>query len=91
MAGHGNLETYGFCLEQLALTGDNILHPRRTIDGNDLTEMGFEPGPLFQNILTSLENEQLEGRALTYAEAEVFVIKKFGNLRTRKSKRPNDN
>ncbi|MBT3349955.1 MAG: CCA tRNA nucleotidyltransferase [Nitrospinaceae bacterium] len=91
LAGHGNLETYGFCLEQLALTGDNILHPRRTIDGNDLTEMGFEPGPLFQNILTSLENEQLEGRALTYAEAEVFVIKKFGNLRTRKSKRPNDN
>ena len=90
LAGQGDLETYEFCLEQLALTGDDGLHPKRSIDGNALTEMGFEPGPVFQEILTFLENEQLEGRALTRSEAEVFIIEQFGNLRTRETKRPKD-
>lgn len=90
LASQGDLETYEFCLEQLALTGDDAFHPKRSIDGNALTEMGFEPGPVFQEILTSLENEQLEGRALTRPEAEMFIIERFGNFRTGEFKRPKD-
>jgi len=40
--------------------------------------MGFRPGPVFSQILGSLEDAQLEGQVKTREEAAQFVIKQFG-------------
>ena len=41
--------------------------------GEDLKEMGLQPGPQFKDILTALEDAQLEGTVRTRDEADAFV------------------
>jgi poly(A) polymerase len=79
LACHGNLETYDFCRDKLANLAEEDLRPARVLDGNALAAMGFEPGPVFQEILSAVEDEQLEGRVRTREEAEAFVAEKFGD------------
>ncbi|HME98740.1 MAG TPA: CCA tRNA nucleotidyltransferase, partial [Terriglobia bacterium] len=43
--------------------------PRPLVTGNDLIAMGFEPGPRFKEMLTRIEDEQLEGRLTTSEHA----------------------
>jgi hypothetical protein len=45
--------------------------------------MGFRPGPLFAQILQSLEDAQLEGQVRTREEAEEFVLAKYGSRKGR--------
>ena len=45
-----------------------------------LTEsMGFEPGPLFGEILGAVEDAQLDGEISTREEAAALVVKHWGN------------
>jgi poly(A) polymerase len=41
--------------------------------------MGFKPGPLFKEILTRVEDEQLEGRLTNREQALEWVRRNFGN------------
>ena len=79
LACHGNLGAYDFCRDKLADLAEEDLRPARVLDGNALAAMGFEPGPMFQEILGAVEDEQLEGRVRTREEAEAFVAEKFGD------------
>jgi poly(A) polymerase len=80
-ASHGDLTTHEFCQKKLEEMGEEALRPPRLLDGNGLAALGFSPGPIFSEILTVLEDEQLEGRLHTREDAERFVLDRFGSRR----------
>jgi len=45
------------------------LNPSPLIDGEDLIAIGFQPGPAFSGILSSVYDAQLEGSVMTKQEA----------------------
>ncbi len=52
---------------------DEMLWPTRLLTGDDLKELGVPAGPKFAELLTAIEDAQLEGRITTRAEAEALV------------------
>ncbi len=78
LASHGDLATYEFCQTKLEEISQEALRPARLLDGDALAALGFSPGPLFREILTALEDEQLEGRVRTREDAEAYVRQRFG-------------
>ncbi|HEX9345878.1 MAG TPA: hypothetical protein VF900_08120, partial [Candidatus Acidoferrum sp.] len=75
---HGNLDSYELVRRFIAETPPEQVRPERLITGDDLQAMGFRPGPVFSQILGSLEDAQLEGEVKTREEAAQFVLKQFG-------------
>lgn len=49
------------------------IKPEPLLTGKDLIAMGFNPGPLFKEILGALQDEQLEGNILSKEEATELV------------------
>jgi poly(A) polymerase len=72
-ASHGLLDAYNAVREFLAATPPEQVRPARLLTGDDLNEMGYAPGPVFQKILGALEDAQLEGRLTTKDQAKDFV------------------
>jgi poly(A) polymerase len=68
---------YDFARRKRSEWGDADIWPRPLITGDDLIGMGWPPGPAFKEILTRVEDEQLEGRLNTHEEAMNFVKEKF--------------
>jgi poly(A) polymerase len=79
LSSHRRLESYGFVQRFLADTPPDQVHPPRLLTGDDLQQMGYVPGPLFSEILRSLEDAQLEGRVKNKEGAAEYVVKQFGN------------
>lgn len=77
VASHGNLDTWAFCKEQFDSLGPEHIRPPRLVTGYDLIEMGYSPGPQFAEILTAVEDAQLEGRLSSRTEAIEFVHRTF--------------
>jgi poly(A) polymerase len=73
-----SLEDYEFVLEKRRTWADNEISPEALISGDDLMAMGFTPGPRFKQILTRVEDEQLEGRLTCHDDAVRFVAAHFG-------------
>jgi poly(A) polymerase len=78
LSSHRNLDSYGFVQRFLAETPEEQVRPQRVLTGNDLTQMGYSPGPLFSEILRAVEDAQLEGQINSKEQAEELVRKKFG-------------
>lgn len=72
-ASHGDIENYHFCKEKLESYGEDELRPTPLINGDDLLENGYIAGPIFSEILKTVEDEQLEGRLTDKAQAMAFV------------------
>jgi poly(A) polymerase len=68
-----SLESYEFAHAKLAGFTPSDLFPPRLITGDDLIELGLEPGPKFRTLLEDLETAQLEGRILGREDALAFV------------------
>ncbi|MGC1617491.1 MAG: CCA tRNA nucleotidyltransferase [Candidatus Acidiferrum sp.] len=83
LSSHRKLDSYSQVQRFLEETPPQEVHPQRVLTGNDLSQMGYIPGPLFSEILRAVEDAQLEGQIATKAEAEEFVRKKFGLRGTR--------
>jgi hypothetical protein len=62
-------------------TGEDIA-PRPLISGEDLIVLGFTPGPQFKEILTRVEDEQLEGRIVDHSQALDFVLQHYGGAKS---------
>ena len=77
LASHGKLDLYEFCRAQLAALKKEDLRPPALLTGSDLIALGFTPGPLFREILTAVEDAQLDGRLDNYQSALRFVQRKF--------------
>ena len=76
-AGEGDLRGYNFALEKRAQWSSQELAPPPLISGNELISMGLTPGPLFREILTRVENEQLDGRLTTAQQALDFIATEY--------------
>jgi poly(A) polymerase len=76
-ASHGKLDAYEFVRKFLRETPPDQVRPQRLITGDDLSQMGFRPGPQFKEILESVEEAQLEGRLKERSEALAFVHSKY--------------
>jgi len=77
LASHGNLEAYEFVRRFLAETPPDQVRPPRLISGEDLARMGLLPGPLFREILQTVEDGQLDGRLTSREQALAFVRSKY--------------
>ncbi len=76
LTADGDLAAYEFCqtrLEELPKTPARV----QLIDGEDLIQLGFNPGPRFAEILKEIEDLAIEGKLLTKNEALEFVLKHF--------------
>lgn len=79
MSSHGGLEHYEFVKEKLKTyeaTPEEVTVDKlpRIITGHDLISMGYEIGPIFRDILTAVEDQQLEGTITTKEQAISFVM-----------------
>jgi poly(A) polymerase len=77
LSSHRNLDSYSSVQRFLAETPAEQVCPQRVLTGNDLSQMGYIPGPLFREILGAVEDAQLEGLVATKQEAEELVRRKF--------------
>jgi poly(A) polymerase len=77
LASHGDLTSYNFCRAKLEEFSQEAMRPEPLVNGHDLIALGLKPGPLFSEILSSLEDLQLEGKILTREEALEWVRSHF--------------
>lgn len=56
-----------------AASPEDSLFPPKLLSSKDLVKLDLEPGPVFNDILAALEEEQLAGRVRTKEEAKNFV------------------
>ena len=77
LASHRNLSTYEFVQQKLAEIPPEKIRPAALVTGDDLIAAGYAPGPRFREILTAVEDAQLEGRLFTHDTALEFVKREF--------------
>jgi poly(A) polymerase len=77
-ASHGNLDSYNFTRERMASLSPEAVRPAPLISGDDLIAAGYQPGPRFKEILSAVEDGQLEGRLHNKEEAMQLVKREFG-------------
>src|ERR1019366_5353933 len=77
LSSHGQLDSYEYSREQLRSLPPEAIRPTPLITGRDLIEAGYEPGPRFKEILTAIEDAQLEGRLASREAAMEYVQREF--------------
>lgn len=76
-ASHGDLTSYEFSREKLASIPPEKMRPQALVTGDDLIAAGYAPGPSFKQILSAVEDLQLEGGLQDKPEAMDFVRRTF--------------
>lgn len=82
LSSHGSLSSYDFVQAFLEKTPPQEVRPPRLLSGEDLKQMGFQPGPKFKEILAFVEDAQLEGRIATAEDARRLVQQEFRPVRS---------
>jgi poly(A) polymerase len=77
LSSHGQLEAYEYTREQMRSMPPEAIRPTPLITGRDLVDAGYEPGPRFKEVLTAVEDAQLEGRLASREEAMEYVRREF--------------
>jgi len=77
LASHGKLDTYEYSRRKQMEWADELKELPKLLSGKDLLAMGFQPGVLFAEILTAVEEAQLNGYINTPAEAQRFVTNRW--------------
>lgn len=77
LASHGDLSNWEYCKQKLEEIGPEEMRPERLVTGDDLIRMGYVPGPLFSEILTAVEDAQLEGQVKDREAALELIEKRF--------------
>ncbi len=72
-----NLTSYNFVREKIASMPPEAMRPKPLITGEDLIATGYAPGPRFKEILSAVEDGQLEGRLQSKESAMEFVRREF--------------
>jgi poly(A) polymerase len=76
-ASHGDLTSYNFTREKIAAIPPETIRPAPLISGDDLIAAGYLPGPRFKEILSLVEDAQLEGRLHSRDSAMDYVRREF--------------
>jgi poly(A) polymerase len=77
LSSHGDLTLYNFVKQRFDSTPADQVRPRPLLTGNDLIRAGYKPGPGFKEILSAIEDAQLEGRLENREQALEFVRREF--------------
>ncbi len=77
LGSHGDLSNWDFCRARLDEMKTEEIRPKRLLGGDDLIQLGYRPGPLFQRILLALEDAQLEGQVSDRSQALSWVAGHF--------------
>jgi len=77
MASHRNLTAYDYVSAQLEELDEQEIRPEPLLTGRDLIEMGYEPGPVFSEILHHIEEAQLQGEVAEKEAAKSIVRETF--------------
>ncbi len=77
LASRGRLDNYQFVKQKLHELPEEQLKPEPLITGLHLIQEGYQPGPVFKQMLTAVEDAQLEGRIRTRDEALQFIRERF--------------
>ena len=86
LASHGNLEIYDYLQREMACEHrekKNLKLPAPLLNGHDLIALGYEPGPLFKEMLNHLIDAQIEKNIATREEAVAFIAGMFRRKRLR--------
>jgi poly(A) polymerase len=70
---NGNLGNYDFLVARREEFANEPLIPPRLITGKDLIDRGWKPGPRFKEVLTRIQDLQLEGSLTTREEAFAWL------------------
>jgi poly(A) polymerase len=77
LSSHGSLEMYDFVRHRLHGASEEEMRPALLLNGNDLIQLGYRPGPQFRQMLSAVEDAQLEGSLHSKEEARDFVQREF--------------
>jgi len=77
LASHRNLSTYELIQQKRAEIPVEKMRPAPLVTGDDLIAAGHVPGPRFREILSAVEDAQLEGRLPSRDAALDFVRREF--------------
>ena len=77
LASHGNLSTFEFIQQKRGEIPAEKMRPSPLVTGDDLIAAGHVPGPRFREILSAVEDAQLEGRLPSRDAALEFVRREF--------------
>ena len=77
LSSHRNLGMYDFVSTKLEETPAAAIRPVPLLTGEDLIAAGYVPGPRFKEILSAVEDHQLEGSLNTREAALDFVAANF--------------
>ena len=77
LASHRNLATYEFIREKQQEIPPETMRPLPLVTGDDLIAEGHIPGPKFREILSAVEDAQLEGRLQSRDAALEFVRREY--------------
>lgn len=77
LSSHGSLDIYERVRRFLAETPPEEVRPAALLNGNDLKDLGFRPGPLFKEMLGAVEEAQLNGKIRTREDALRLIQESF--------------
>ena len=63
--------------EKLDEMSEEVMRPKPLINGHDLINLGLSPGPLFSEIMSAIEDFQLEGKLSSKEETLDWVRKHY--------------
>ena len=72
-SSHRDLSLYDFAKEKFHTLPAEQIRPTPLITGDDLIAAGYQPGPQFKELLTAVEDAQLDGSISTKEEAMELV------------------
>jgi len=76
-ASHNDFSAYDFVVEMRGRLTQEELAPPPLITGKDLIALGYEPGPLFGEILEDVRDRQLGGELSTHDEAIAYLRDRY--------------
>jgi len=80
VSSHRDLTLYEFAKEKFHSLPQEQIRPAPLITGADLIAAGYKPGPMFKELLTAVEDAQLEGSISTKEEALKLVRQRAREL-----------
>ncbi len=89
LARRGNMDTYRFLAGEMKkerTERGSLALPEPLVSGSGLIGLGYEPGPMFKDMLDAVTDAQIEGTIGTTSEAIRFVRERFPARPDRKNR-----
>jgi len=77
ISSHALLDVFTFLLDKIVEQSGEVKLPPPLLNGRDLIELGFNPGPKFKKILDKVSDLQLKNKLKNKEQAIAFVKQKF--------------